>query len=177
MEWRAIPDFPGYEVSRRGVIRKSSSGYVYGTTANLMVNGKRQWANGRNLARIAFGDMPADLTPVPSPFVAVSSASTGTPASAPAPDIAPAAPAPVRDPEKDVLRNERDDALNRLELARRVNAHQMALIERLRSIINDLEAASKQRRERDRKGKKRAVEPDNMPLSGAVDTLAFEEHF
>jgi hypothetical protein len=162
MEWRAIPGYPGYEVNRKGSIRNAASGYIYGTTANLKVNGKQKWANGTKLAAVIF----AEPSPAPAP--------------APAPE-----PVPARDAEKELLyverdearaerdealrsmevlrverdeaRAERDEARRSLELARRVNGHQMTLIDRLRSIIAELEAGPKKR------GGKRGRRPAALP--------------
>jgi hypothetical protein len=180
MEWRAIPDYPGYEVSRRGIIRKQASGYVYGTTAKLRVNGKQKWCSGRKFARAVFGDMPADLPPVPSPFIVVSPASAGTPAPAPAPAPDIAFPAPPLDEvmrsERDAARAALDEARQSLALSRRVNGHQMALIDRLRSIINELEAGAPKPR-RGRKRKEPAAELDYLPSAGDVDALTFEDGY
>jgi hypothetical protein len=56
MEWRAIPDFPGYEINQRGIIRKTATGVRYGTRASLSVNGRVKWANGTKLAAVAFAE-------------------------------------------------------------------------------------------------------------------------
>jgi hypothetical protein len=107
----------------------------------LSVNGKVKWANGTKLAWIVFADKPVDLPPAPDPDL----------------------PAIM-----DELRAERDDAQRSLALARRVNAHQMALIDKLRSVINELEALPPKKR-RGRKAKPPAERDEFYTTAAGFD--------
>jgi hypothetical protein len=159
MEWRAIPDYPGYEVSKRGTMRNAKSGYIYGTNCCLKVGGRQKWVNGPKLARIAFAEPAgADLPPVPSPF-----------ASAPAPDTSchserseesndvDSPPAPDADPAMKAMQEMLDKTRRSLAAARRVNGHALALIEQQRAEIKRLAAAGKRR---GRKAGKPATDED-----------------
>lgn len=56
MSWRDIPGFPGYQINRRGMVRKNT-GYVLsrnGTGYNLWLDGRRQWVCGRSLREKVF---------------------------------------------------------------------------------------------------------------------------
>ena len=56
MSWRDIPGFPGYQINRRGMVRKNT-GYVLsrnGTGYNLWLDGRRQWVSGRSLREKVF---------------------------------------------------------------------------------------------------------------------------
>jgi hypothetical protein len=157
MEWRAIPEYPGYEVSRRGKLRNATSGYVYGQNCMLKVGGRPKWANGPKLARIAFAE-PADvdLPHVPSPFPASASALEQAPASAPVPAPVEPIPAPApapdplpkHDPARQALQEMLDTTRRSLEIARRVNGHALALIGRQREEIKRLAAHAGKRRGR-----------------------------
>jgi hypothetical protein len=232
MEWRAIPDYAGYEINRSGVIRKVSSGYVMcgsGKYTQLSINGRQVRARRSDLLAAAFASkdaveqspapafVPVD-TPVPAPDVTPAStpvpdhdpkaaafaskeaveqfpapasvpvvdtpapATDVTPASTPVPDIAPATPAPAsthgptRDPEKEALRADLDAARRSLELARRVNGHQMALIDELRTIISKLEVGVP-KQQRGRKRKAPADATDYLPATGNVDARYFEDEY
>ena len=177
MEWRGIPDYPGYEVNRKGVIRKAASGYVYGNNANLRINGRQKWVNGPKLAREVFAEPQADLPPVPSPFVALAPDPDATPVTA-EPDQVPAsvpdpvtpepipatspvtAPVPEHDPAIDALRDDLAKARRSLELARRVNGHQSALIVNLRARLAEYEGNLKKRGRPKAKSAKAREVPD-----------------
>ena len=64
MSWRDIPGFPGYQINRRGMVRKST-GYVLsrnGTGYNLWLDGRRQWVSGRSLREKVFPPGGAAVT-------------------------------------------------------------------------------------------------------------------
>lgn len=68
MSWCDIPGFPGYQINRRGMVRKNT-GYVLsrsGTGYNLWLGGRRQWVSSRDLRERLFSQEDA-ATPAVSP--------------------------------------------------------------------------------------------------------------
>ena len=68
MSWCDIQGFPGYQINRRGMVRKNT-GYVLsrnGTGYNLWLDGRRQWVSGRDLRERVFSQEDA-ATPAVSP--------------------------------------------------------------------------------------------------------------
>lgn len=92
-EWRLIPDFPAYEVNRRGVVRKAGSKYRprrNGRKYQLWDGTKNDLYYPRELVALAFGDDAAAPTPqfCGVPLAGGQAADPPQPVAPPAPDAA-----------------------------------------------------------------------------------------
>ena len=141
-DFTPIPDYPEYSISPLGQVRSERSGLILSHDA-------------RGRVKIRAGKK------YPSFFVGELLAMAGCLSSSPALEHAPApleAQAPVEDPRTDELER-------RLGLARRVNAHLLALVAQLRKEIVTLESGKR----------KKAKLPSDLDEDPFLQPLNFDE--